>query len=348
MVEIDGSFGEGGGQILRTSLSLSCLLGKPFRIYNIRRGRSRPGLMPQHITSVRAAAAISRASVRGDSKGSMELVFEPERVRPGDYSFDIGTAGSTSLVLQTLLPPLIFSGGNSTLTIKGGTHVPFCPSFHYVSEVFMPILSRLGIGLDAKIESYGFYPRGGGKISVRVWPCRKVSTADFTQRGALLGIRGISAVGNLPVSIARRQRDSAIRSLEGLKANVETAEVTGPGQGTFVFIKADFENSVCGFSALGARGKKAEKVGEEAAMEFLKHYRSGACLDPHMADQIALYLSLAEGKSEFTTSKITEHLRTNLHVIEKFMEVECGIVPPNEVYVTGRGLITFPNRQTAC
>ncbi len=336
MVEIDGSFGEGGGQILRTSLSLSCLSGKPFRLHNIRRGRKKPGLMPQHLTCVRAAALVSDAAVEGDSRGSLELSFSPGRVRPGHYGFDIGTAGSTSLVLQCLLPPLLFAGGESTLTLTGGTHVPFSPPFHYVSEVFIPLLARLGARARAEIDSYGFYPRGGGKVRVAVRPCAALSPAVLTERGELLRLSGVSAVGGLPPSIARRQTDSLLRALGEITADVETAEVDTPGRGTFVFLRAEFENTVAGFSALGARGKRAEDVGEEAAREFLSFLGSGACLDHHMADQMSLYLALADGRSSFTASAITEHLRTNIHVLEKFLDIRFEIGLHNTVTIEGR------------
>ncbi|MGD2080508.1 MAG: RNA 3'-terminal phosphate cyclase [Nitrospirota bacterium] len=337
MLEVDGSFGEGGGQILRTSLSLSCLLGKPFRIYNIRRGRSRPGLMPAHITAVRAAAEVCGAEIEGASKGSPELVFRPGRVGSGDFSFDIGTAGSTSLVLQTLLPPLAFSGGASTVAVRGGTHVPFCPTFDYLSEVFVPLLRRIGLSLTAEIESYGFYPRGGGRVLVSVEPCPRVSPVDLTRRGGLLAIEGVSAVAGLPLSIARRQREAVLESLGDYKPEIDTKEVGAFGQGTYVFLKARYEGAICGFSSLGARGKRAEVVGEEAAAAFLAHHRSGSCLDPHMADQIVLYLALADGESRYTTSEVTGHLSTNLHVISKFMEVESQVAAPRGVSVRGRG-----------
>src|SRR4030066_2302581 len=164
MIEIDGSFGEGGGQILRTSLSLSCLLKRHLRIFNIRRRRKKPGLMPQHLMGIRSLKLISNARVSGDSQGSIELLFEPGEVKAGDYFFDIGTAGSTSLLLQAILPPLIFAEHKSSLTLKGGTHVPFSPPFHYISKVFIPIMNKLGIKVKAAIESYGFYPKGGGKV----------------------------------------------------------------------------------------------------------------------------------------------------------------------------------------
>ncbi|MEW6214801.1 MAG: RNA 3'-terminal phosphate cyclase [Nitrospirota bacterium] len=331
MIEIDGSHGEGGGQILRTSLSLSCLLKTPFRIFNIRRGRKRPGLMPQHLTCVRAATLISNAEMKGDYEGSMELIFKPEEVKFGDYYFDIGTAGSTSLLLQSLLPPLIFSEGKSTITLKGGTHVPFSPPFHYLSDVFVPMLGKLGIKLSLSIESYGFYPRGGGKITAEIHPTAgKYYNAPLIllDRGEIRYIKGISGVGKLPLSIAERQRTSALNilTLQGFQPEIEIIDVPTPGQGTFVFLKAETDTCIAGFSSLGERGKKAEVVGEEVAKEFLEYYSADACLDPHMADQIVIYLSLASGESSFTTSRISNHLLTSLWIIENFLGVEYKIV----------------------
>lgn len=342
MIEIDGSYGEGGGQILRTALSLSCILGKPFRISNIRKDRKNPGLRPQHLTGVRAAALISGASVKGDSEGSLELSFEPGEVRPGDYLFEIGTAGSTGLLAQTVLPPLGVTDPShrvtdpSTLTLKGGTHVPWSPPFHYISEVFLPMLGRLGVDIRASMESCGFYPRGGGKVRFVIMPAKGVRPGEFLRRGKILRIEGLSAVGNLPLSIAERQRKSV---LEGIKeagdipVDIELREVPAFGQGTFVFFSAVSEGSLAGFSSLGARGKRAETVGEEAAREFMDYYRSGACLEPHLADQIVLYLSLARGASGFTTSSITTHLRTNLWAIEKFIPIKYDLDPSGRVTI---------------
>ncbi|MGE5892852.1 MAG: RNA 3'-terminal phosphate cyclase, partial [bacterium] len=209
MIEIDGSSGEGGGQILRTALGLSAALQKPFRIFNIRINRKKPGLMPQHLMAVRAMKIISGATVTGDSPGSMELMFRPARVKPGAYTFDIGTAGSTSLLLQALLPPLVFADESSSLVLKGGTHVPFSPPFHYISAVFLPVLNRLGIGLTAAIEHYGFYPQGGGSISVSISPQRNPRGLTMRERGVVREITGISGVGNLPLTIAERQARAA-------------------------------------------------------------------------------------------------------------------------------------------
>ena len=327
MLEIDGGFGEGGGQVLRTSLSLSCLLNKPFRIFNIRIKRKKPGLMPQHLMGIRALNLISNARVKGDAKGSTELVFEPDEVKSGDYLFDIGTAGSTSLLLQTIILPLIFAKGRSSLSLRGGTHVPFSPPFHYISEVFIPILKKLGINIETRIESYGFYPKGGGKVRVEISPSIKIKGMKFLERGEIKKLRGISGVGNLPLSIAERQKDTALKVLasEGLKAEIETLSVLTPGQGTFMFLGAETDHCLAGFSSLGERGKRAESVGEEAAKNFLSYYSTSSCLDHHMADQIVLYLAIAQEESSLTISEISDHLLTNLWVIDKFLDIQYVI-----------------------
>lgn len=331
MVEIDGSYGEGGGQILRTALSLSCVLGKPFRISNIRKGRARPGLMPQHLVSVRAAQRLSGAEVTGDAKGSAELTFAPRRVEEGEFEFDIGTAGSTSLVLQTIVPALLFCGGKSRVTLLGGTHVPFSPSYHYLAEVFAPFLRRLGPEIHLDIDSYGFYPKGGGRIYAEIWPNRGIMPLRLTEREKLVRLDGCSAVGNLPISIAERQKqalqDTILPRMHELQCpvRIDLLNAPTPGQGTFVFLKAEFGNTTAGFTALGALGKRAEAVGEEAAREFLAYHGTGTALDPHLADQIVLYLSLCEERSVFTTACITRHLLTNLWVIGLFHEFRYRI-----------------------
>jgi RNA 3'-terminal phosphate cyclase (ATP) len=363
MIDIDGSYGEGGGQILRTALSLSCLFKKPFRIFSIRKGRKKPGLMPQHLTCVRAAQLLSNAEVTGDQKGSTELIFSPKEVKSGDFFFDIGTAGSTSLVLQTIIPALVFSRGveipfkdsmenenppqspfakggfrgitgkvgdggllkqKSTITLKGGTHVPFSPSFHYLAVVFASFLKRVGIDIKFTIESYGFYPRGGGKVKADIFPARWIKPLRAMERGSILRLKGYSGVGNLPLSIAERQRNAMLEriysQIKDLKCpgDIELLNVSTPGQGTFIFLQSESENSIAGFTSLGERGKRAEAVGEEAATEFFRYYSTGAALDPHISDQIVLYLSICRDESVFTTSCITEHTMTNLWVIGLF------------------------------
>lgn len=336
MIEIDGSYREGGGQILRTALSLSCLFRKPFRISNIRKDRKKPGLMPQHLTCVRAAQLLSRAEVAGDYIGSTDLLFSPGDMQTGEFFFDIGTAGSTSLVLQTLIPAIVFSNasGNqkSTITLKGGTHVPFSPSFHYLDNIFASFLKKLGIEMSISIESYGFYPQGGGKIRAEIVPVKNIKPLNVTERGSILKLHGYSGVGNLPLSIAERQRNTMLEEISSTvipphpplinwgfeNIDIELLNVSTPGQGTFIFLQSESEHSTAGFTSLGERRKMAEIVGEEAAKEFLAYYATGAALDPHLADQIVLYLSMCNERSVFTTSCITEHLMTNLWAIGLF------------------------------
>lgn len=326
MLEIDGSYGEGGGQILRTALSLSCLTGKPFRITNIRKERRKPGLMSQHLAAVRASQSISQATVAGAEMGSTSLEFTPHVLRGGTFSFDIGTSGSVTLVLQTLILPLLHADRPSRVNLSGGTHVPLCPSVHYLAEVFAPLLHRIGAELRLSIDAYGFYPRGGGRICAEILPAHEFQPLVLDAPGELRRISGCSGVGNLPLSIAERQRTSALAALaDGLGDPCNTADIAllnapGPGQGTFLFLRADTDGVRAGFTALGARGKRAETVGAEAAQELLQHFASGAAIDPHLADQLVPYLALCHGESTFTTSSITCHLMTNLWVTALFLQ----------------------------
>lgn len=327
MLEIDGNYGEGGGQILRTSLGLSCLFQEPFRLHNIRKGRRKPGLMPQHLACVRALALISRADVKGDHEGSTEIIFIPGRPQPGDFSFDIGTAGSTSLLLQAILPSLIKAGGSSRITLRGGTHVPFSPPFQYLHHVFGPTLEKVGLPIKLDILMCGFYPKGGGEVRAGISHSEKISGLTLQERGRTISVRGVSAVGNLPIGIAERQRKAASGLLfqHGLDAEIEPLEVPAFGKGTFLFLLSESQNCLAGFSSLGAPGKKAETVGEEAAGELIDYYHTNTCLDPHMADQIVPYLAMAEEESSFTTSLISNHLLTNLWITEKFAGISYAV-----------------------
>jgi RNA 3'-terminal phosphate cyclase (ATP) len=337
-VEIDGSFGEGGGQILRTTLSLSCITGKPVRIFNIRRNRPKPGLMPQHLVSVKALARISGAEARGTERGSTEISFKPGPVTAGEHLFEIGTAGSVALLLQSLLPPLLFAKAPSRLVLTGGTHVPFSPPFDYLRDVFSPWLARIGVQVSCEIERYGFYPRGGGKIAARISPAAAIRGVELREKGAVRSVVGRSCVANLPLSIADRQRKAAIDPLAAHSPAIDTLAVPSPGKGTFLFIQVDTEAGPAGFSSLGAIGKRAEDVGREAALEALAYIGSRGALDPRLADQIVLFLALAKGSSTFTTSQVTNHLVTHLHVVRRMLgtrfEIEGRVGGPGTVRLT--------------
>ncbi|MEK7871972.1 MAG: RNA 3'-terminal phosphate cyclase [Nitrospirota bacterium] len=327
-LKIDGRYGEGGGQILRSALALSSITKRPIEIHNIRKGRKNPGLQPQHLTSVLAAQKITSADISGAELGSQNLRFLPNGIKGGIYSLDVsekkGSAGSVTLVLQTILLPLSLASRGSTIGIIGGTHVPWSPPFHYLDHIFLPVIKRIGLDLRLGLERWGFYPRGGGRVQAEVSPARSFSAIDFRERGGLKRIWGISATSNLPRSIAERQRDQAVTILRvrGFVSQIDIVEAPSIGQGTFLIIVAEFENSIAGFSSLGQRGKRAEEVGKEAACAFLDFYQSGAAIDPYLADQLLPYLAIAKGESIITTSRISRHLLTNIWVIEQFMPVK--------------------------
>lgn len=345
MVEIDGSLGEGGGQIIRTSLSLSALTNIPFLIAGIRSRRPKPGLRAQHLSAVRAVQEISGARVEGDEIGSHKIIFEPGAVKGGTFRFDIGTAGATSLVLETLLPPLLFAHSGSRISLHGGTHVPISPPFHFIRDVFLPFLSELSMQVKTSIKTYGFYPKGGGEIEAEVAPLavRPFGAVELPENKAIWTVKGVSAVANLPLSIAERQRQAAVFALKGLPLTIdmETRAVSSPGTGTFLFLKAQGGACRAGFTSIGVRGKRAETVGLEAASALLEYWRRPGCVDPLLADQILIYLALSRGRSTFTTTAITPHLLTNLAVIEKFLQngyqVEGQSGSPGKVTIDGVG-----------
>jgi len=347
-VTIDGSFGEGGGQILRTSLALSALTGRELEISNVRAGRAKPGLRPQHLQGVRAAAEICSAQVAGATLGSQKIDFRPGAVRGGGYRFEIGTAGSTSLVLQTVYLPLALTAGEtSTIAICGGTHVPMAPCFHYLDMQWRHFMERIGLRVSLAMKSAGYYPRGGGEITAEIHPSSyqqaqlqhsalqqaapylsgKLLPVVIDDRGKLLAIRGVSSVTGLPMSIAERQKHQALIRLAGVGCPVaiEMVDVPGVGQGTMLLLLAVFENSQACYCALGARGKRAEAVADEAADALLELIRGRGAVDEHLADQLILPLSLAGGASSFVTPKVTTHLLTNIEVIKHFLPVEFDV-----------------------
>jgi RNA 3'-terminal phosphate cyclase (ATP) len=324
LLELDGSFGEGGGQILRTSLALSLLTGRAFHLSNVRAGRPKPGLQPQHLQSVRAAAAVSQARLRGASLRSTDLVFEPGPVAAGKYRFDIGTAGATGLVLHTVYLPLALHGdGPSELTLTGGTHVSTSPCFHFLNTTWRRYLEAFGLHVRLRLLRPGFYPRGGGSVEAFIQACRRLRGVRLGERGAVRAT-GFSAAAGLPESIAKRQARRAAFRLEqyGLEVDIREEQWDG-GPGTVLAVVLDTEPAPTLFFGLGARGKPAERVADEAVDQVIAYLDAGpALVDAHSADQIVLPLALAEGPSEYRVAEVTRHLTTNIAVIRRFVERE--------------------------
>lgn len=327
MIHIDGTLGEGGGQVLRSSLTLALLTGQPVRFTRIRARRSKPGLGFQHLMAVQAAAGISHAQVEGARLGAQSLQFMPGPVAAGDYRFDIGTAGATSLVLQTVLLPLALAAGPSTLAVSGGTHVPWSPCFHYLDWHWRSLLARLGVRFDLEMRMAGFYPEGGGEVHARLPGGARIDGLRLCERGGLRRVRGVSAVANLPDEIAARQRSHALRRLRALDCETEISLEALPARsrGTVLALLAEFDHAQACFFALGARGKRAEQVADEAVDELEKFLATGAAMDRWMADQLLLPLACAGQPSALRTSEVTTHLLTNAEVIRAFLPVTIAI-----------------------
>ncbi len=327
MLEIDGSIGEGGGQVLRNSLALAILTGRAVHLTNIRAGREKPGLQPQHLEAVHAAAAICGAVVHGAALHSQQLFFEPGEVHSGRYRFDIGTAGATTLVLQTVFLPLAKAAASSNVTITGGTHVPHSPCYHYLERQWLPVLQSCGFWARLSLEQAGFYPQGGGEIHAQIRPVEAIQPLQLMERGKLLRIRGISAIANLDEGIARRQKLQALRRLEPVcpDSKIDTIQLPSPGKGTMLLAQAQFEYSSCCYFSLGAIGKRAELVADEAVAALSGFLSSDGAVDEYLADQLLLPLAFANGPSRFRIARITRHLLTNAEILQAFLPVRVQV-----------------------
>ncbi|MCX8175456.1 MAG: RNA 3'-terminal phosphate cyclase [Candidatus Micrarchaeota archaeon] len=310
MIVIDGSIGEGGGQVLRTALSVSCVLGTPVRIERIRAGRAEAGLRAQHLAVCRLLALISEAELRGARIGSTEVEFCPRKIRGGEFSFDIGTAGSITLLLQAVLPVLARAERKSRLSVIGGTHVPFAPTFDYFSQVFLPAASAFGLKARAKMTRAGFYPSGGGRVELEVEPS--------AIKGAAIGRQDAPAFfhivcSRLPADVAQRQKAEIEKRLPQFCPRGKIAHVDAACAGNAVFIWKGF----VGASSLGKKGKPAEKVAQEACDAFVEEEGTGAPVDSHLADQLLVYAAIAEGRSTYKTGRMSLHLQTNAEILRR-------------------------------
>lgn len=349
-MEIDGSEGEGGGQVLRTSLSLSALTGRPLRLTNIRAGRSKPGLRPQHLTAVRAIAAICDAEVGGDEINSQTLTFDPAGPpHSDDFRFDVedaaehGSAGSVTLILQAILWPLTFADLESTVVLRGGTHVPFSPSYHYVAEVARPAFARFQTQFDVSLDEWGWLPAGQGQITATIQPVERLEAVTF-KRDEIERVHGVAAVTNLPSHIPQRMTNRAHNLLreEGFKTSIRPLRERGPGPGAGIFLWV----AQGGFDSLGRKGVPSERVAEAGVADLLAFAENGtAAVDAHLADQLLIPMALAHGTSTFTTHRLTTHTMTNAAILRRWLDVPISIDGqpdgPGRVTVEGIGF-TIP------
>jgi RNA 3'-terminal phosphate cyclase (ATP) len=330
MIEIDGSEGEGGGQILRSSLSLAICTQQPFHIVNIRANREKPGLRRQHLTAVNAAAKICDAAVDGAELASRALTFRPGRLMAGDYSFDIGTAGSCTLVFQTVLPALLTAAGESRVRILGGTHNNGSPPFDFLARSFLPLLARMGANVELTLASYGFYPRGGGEIRARIVPTRQLGALDLPARGGLLRGFAEAYVAAIPLHVAQRELEVIRRRMGFAQSDLLLQALPNDaGPGNAVTITLEHEHVTEVFTGFGEKGVPAEVVAERAVEGARVYLDASASVDEHLADQLLLPMALGKGGS-FVARAVTPHLHSNSVVIERFTGRKVTTAPAGD------------------
>lgn len=315
---IDGSQGEGGGQILRTSLSLSMCLGQPIRIKNIRAGRKKPGLLRQHLTCVRAAKEICNAKVEGDELGSQSIKFDPGVIKAGNYRFAIGTAGSTSLVFQTILPALLKADIQSNVSFEGGTHNMQAPSYEFLNQCFLKALKKMNIQIDCELLRYGFYPNGGGQWNTQIQPAKETNRLKLLDRGDLVARSATSFISKIPLRVSQRELKKVAQKLNWNSDELFEKEVDSFGPGNLISLKLAFENTVELFDEVAQRGLTAERVAGKAIKNLKRYLDSNAVVGEHLADQLLLPMALNAGGS-FITHSMSEHVKTNIDVINQFI-----------------------------
>ncbi len=355
MIDIDGAYGEGGGQILRTAVSLSALTMKPVRVYNIRAGRTPPGLKKQHMAGIRIVGELVDAQIDGLEEGSTEIVFQPRARRGGTFRHDVGTAGSIGLVLQAVIPAAMLAPDNITLDLIGGTDVAWSPPIDYMRYVFAPVVRQMGVHLEIEVMRRGHYPRGGGRVRCSIRRPDELVPSVMDRLGRIERVEGISHCVKLPAHVARRQAEAAARVLrvngvDRVDIRVETYEKKsdphrGPGSG-IVLWAVDDSGHILGADSLGERNKSAESVGQEAAEKLTRYIARGRALDPNLGDMIVPYIALASGESAVSVAEVTSHLRTNVWATNRILGVNIKLDEFDDgtgrLMVRGVGLRSLP------
>jgi len=323
-VVVDGAQGEGGGQVLRSSLALSLVTGRPLRIHAIRARRRKPGLLRQHLTAVRAAAEVGGAKVEGGELGSTELSFVPGPVRAGDYRFAIGTAGSATLVLETVLWPLLLAPGRSRLVLEGGTHNPLAPPYDFIERSVVPLLGQMGAAVECKLERAGFYPAGGGRMTVEIEGGRSLRPLERLVRGPLVRTGARALVSGLPVSIARRELEVVHERLAWSRRELEVERIEAHGPGNVLLLELEHGGGTTVIAAFGEKGVRAEDVAGKAVAAVERLLAVDVPIDEHLADQLLVPLALAGGGS-FRTTTPSLHTRTNAEIVQRWLPVEIEL-----------------------
>lgn len=324
MFTIDGAFGEGGGQILRSSLALSMVTGRPFRIEKIRAGRSKPGLMRQHLTAVTAAMQVAQADVSGAAIGSTVVEFRPGKIKPGEYTFAVGTAGSTTLVLQTILPALLTASAPSRLAFEGGTHNPFAPPFDFLAKSFLPLVNRMGPKVAATLERPGFYPAGGGRFTVQIEPASKLAGFALMQRGQIIARRARVLLADLAEHVSEREVNLLKRKIGWDDACFTIEHVRNShGPGNVVMIDVEAENVTELFTGFGEVNRSAEAVATHALQQYQRWLKADVPVAVYLADQIMLPLAIA-GRGQYATMPLSQHSTTHIELIKRFLEIDVA------------------------
>ncbi len=352
MIELDGSIGEGGGSVLRTAVALSAVSKQPIHIVNIRANRPRPGMRSQHLKAVEAVAQLTKARVQGLALDSKEITFDPDDISGGKYRLDVGTAGSTTLILQAMMPAATFAPASVEYEVRGGTDNPMAPPVDFWKNVTLPALRRMGYRGELECARRGHYPKGGGILQIKVEPIKSLKGLEASQAGEVVRISGVAHSVRLPDHIAKRMAHSAARSFlhtgySNIDIKTETysyGQDTHLGPGTGITVWAETSNGmVLGASALGKVGKPAEKIGRSAAEDLIRQLKTGASVDKHLTDQLIPYMALAEGTSEIFSSELTLHALTNIALVEKFLNVKFHVDgdlgKEGKIRVTGIGKV---------